>query len=214
MPLKNHRTALTIFGLLLTLGVPALPISQWENEFASVSHLVGYEIIWWALVALVLLYVHLGEVRPLASIGFHAPGVRGVFIGIAAGPIIIAGLAGIYFVVLPALHLSETQQMNQLLATPFWWRFISVIRAAVAEEILFRGYAIERMKELIGSRNIAAVVSCTIFALEHVGPWGWGHLLIAGFGGAVLTALYLWRRNLWVNMIAHFIVDTAGVLLS
>jgi membrane protease YdiL (CAAX protease family) len=42
-----------------------------------------------------------------------------------------------------------------------------------------------------------------------VGPWGWGHLLIAGFGGLTLTLLYVWRRNLWANIIAHFIVDAA-----
>jgi uncharacterized protein len=42
-----------------------------------------------------------------------------------------------------------------------------------------------------------------------VGPWGWGHLLIAGFGGLTLTLLYVWRRNLWANIIAHFIADAA-----
>jgi uncharacterized protein len=49
------------------------------------------------------------------------------------------------------LHLSESQQMNQLVSTPFWWRAISVIRAAVGEEVLFRGYAISRSRELSGS---------------------------------------------------------------
>jgi membrane protease YdiL (CAAX protease family) len=28
-------------------------------------------------------------------------------------------------------------------------------------------------------------------------------------GGLTLTLLYVWRRNLWVNIIAHFIVDAA-----
>jgi membrane protease YdiL (CAAX protease family) len=142
------------------------------------------------------------------------PGIRGVLIAIPAGVVMLAGLAAIYYVLFPALHLSEGQQMNQLIATPFWWRFISVIRAAVGEEVLFRGYAIERLQELTGSRTVAAVLSCAVFSLAHVGPWGWSHLLIAGFGGVMLTALYLWRRNLWVNIIAHFIVDGVAVLLA
>jgi membrane protease YdiL (CAAX protease family) len=104
--------------------------------------------------------------------------------------------------------------VNRLLATPFWWRFISVIRAAVAEEILFRGYALERLQELTGSLHLAAGLSWMVFTLEHVGPWQRSHLLIAGFGGVVLTLLYLWRRNLWVNIIAHLIVDGAAVLLT
>ena len=100
------------------------------------------------------------------------------------------------------------------MATPFWWRLASVIRAAVGEEILFRGYAIERGRELAGSRTAAAFLSWLVFTLAHIGPWGWGHLFIAGFGGLTFTLLYLWRRRLLVNVIAHFIVDGAGVLLG
>jgi uncharacterized protein len=214
MGIKNRRTLLTLVGLLFTLGFPTLPISRWENEFANIRHLVGYEIIWWALIGLVLLYVRSVERRPLTSIGFRAPGVRGVLMAIAVGVVMLAGLAAIYYVLFPALHMSEGQQMNQLIATPFLWRFISVIRAAVGEEVLFRGYAIERLQELTGSRTVAAVLSCTVFSLAHVGPWGWSHLLIAGFGGIMLTALYLWRRNLWINIVAHFIVDGVVVLLA
>jgi hypothetical protein len=36
--------------------------------------------------------------------------------------------------------------------------------------------------------------------------------IIAGSAGALPTLLYLWRRNIWVNMIAHFIVDAAAFL--
>jgi hypothetical protein len=133
MATKNRRTVVTLVGLLLTLGIPVLPISEWENEFENVRHLVGYEIIWWALIALVLLYVRLVERRPLRSVGFCAPGIRGVLIAIPAGVAMLAGLAVIYYVLFPALHVNEGQQMNQLIVTPFWWRFISVIRAARLE---------------------------------------------------------------------------------
>lgn len=213
--IKKNRRTLAVIGVLLTLGFPALPVSEWENEFANVGHLVGYEIIWWAVVAFVLLYVLLAEGRPLRSIGIRAPGVRDILLGISAGVVILAGLAAIYYVLFPLLHVSESrehQQMNQLITTPLWWRFISVVRAAVAEEVLFRGYALERLEELTGSVKIAATVSCAIFALEHVGQYGWTHLLLAGFAGAVLTGLYVWRRNLSGTMIAHFIVDGVALL--
>jgi len=211
---RTARTAQIIIGLLLTLGCASLPISAWEDEFAGVGHLVGYEVIWWALVALVLLYVRFVEGRPLESIGFRRLDLKGGLLAIAGAVVMLAGLAGIYYLVFPALHLNEEPQLNQLINTPFWWRVISVVRAAVAEEILFRGYPIERIRELTGSLTVAAVVSCAIFALAHVGAWGWSHLLLAGFGGVILTVLYLWRRNLWVNMITHFIVDGTAILLG
>jgi membrane protease YdiL (CAAX protease family) len=210
--MKKNNTSLIIIGLLITLGFSALPISKWEDEFASVWHLIGYEAIWWTIVMLVLVYVRLIERRPLASIGLISMGVKDIFIGILTGIIIVVGLGVIYYGLFPALSLNEDNQVNQLIATPFLWRFFSVIRAAVGEEILFRGYAIERLQEITGSKFAAAVFSCTIFTLEHVGPWGWSHLLLAGFGGIILTVLYLWRRNLWVNIVAHFIVDGASFL--
>jgi membrane protease YdiL (CAAX protease family) len=36
---------------------------------------------------------------------------------------------------------------------------------------------------------------------------------VAGYGGVILAVLYLWRRNLWANMLAHWISDGAGFLL-
>jgi hypothetical protein len=37
---------------------------------------------------------------------------------------------------------------------------------------------------------------------------------VAGFGGAILTGLYLLRRDLGSNMIAHFLTDGVGFLLG
>jgi membrane protease YdiL (CAAX protease family) len=89
---------------------------------------------------------------------------------------------------------------------------ISVLRAGVSEEVLFRGYPIERLQEWSGSRALAAIVPLIAFTLAHVGPWGWSHLLVAAFGGAMLTVLYLWRRNLWASMLAHCLIDGVAVL--
>ena len=210
--MKSPSKLITIVGLVFTMLVPALPLSDWANEFGGVRHLVGYECIWWGMVAAVLLYVHFVEGRPLSSIGFRKPRPKQLLLGAVAGLLAIAGLAFLYYVVLPALHLDETSQMNAILNTPLWWRIISVIRAAVSEEVLYRGYAIERLEELTGSRALAATVSWAVFAFAHVGYWGWAHLIIAGFGGGVLTLLYLWRRNIWVSMVAHFVIDSVSIV--
>lgn len=210
----DRRSTLTIVALLLILTIPGLPLSKWENEFAGVVHLVGYEVIWWILILSVLFYVRRVELRPLSSIGFRKVSLQDVLIGLGAGIVMIAGFAAIYFGVLPALHLSESSQVNELMVTPFWWRLISVIRAAIGEEVIFRGFAIERGREAFGSLRIASVLSWIVFTLEHISTWGWSHVLVAGFGGLLLTLLYVWRRNLWINIIAHFVVDGVGVLAA
>jgi uncharacterized protein len=206
------HTRRTLLGLALTLGCGSLPYPVWDHEFAGTSHLVGNEFIYWGLVALTLAYVLIAERRPLASIGFRRPGVTDCLIGVAAAALIISVLAAIYFVVFPALHVSEDHAMNTLRAAPRWWLVASVIRAGVSEEVLFRGYPIERLQELTGSRTLAALIPLLLFALAHVGPWGWPHLLVAAVGGGLLTLLYLWRRNLWVNILCHSIVDGVATL--
>lgn len=211
--MRRPRPWLTsTIGLLLALGGIALPFGTWDHASASIGHMAANELVYGGLVAAVLGYVLWIERRPLASIGFKMPGRQDILVALVAGIVLIALLAVIYLVVFPALHWDETQQLRKLLVVPFWLRFISVVRAAVSEEILFRGYAIERVQELTGSRVAAGMFTWAIFTLEHVSYWGWHHLLVAGAGGAVLTALYLWRRNLWGNMLAHFMVDAAGFL--
>ena len=208
---RRHWLA-SVAGVLLALGVFSLPFGTWIHEDAGLANHVAYELIIWMWVAGMLLYVLKVERRPLSSIGFRAVGAKDAVIAVVAGILILALLALISFVIFPALHWSESSQVASVLALPYWLNVLIVVRAAVSEEILFRGYPMERLEELTGSRTLAGVVTCTVFTLDHVGFWGWHHIFIAGSAGVVLTLLYLWRRNIWVNMIAHFIVDAAAFL--
>jgi len=210
--MNARQKTLTLVGLVLTLVLGSLPYPVWDDEFADTAHLVCNEIIYWTLVAVTLGYVVFVERRPLASIGFRRVGIVDGLCGVGMAIATVAGLAALYFVVLPALGMSETQQVDKLTSAPGWWLAMSVIRAGVSEEVLFRGYPIERLQEWSGSRAFAAGLPLIVFAFAHVGPWGWTHLLIAAFGGAMLTALYLWRRNLWVNILAHCLIDAVAVL--
>ena len=60
---------------------------------------------------------------------------------------------------------------------------------------------------------IAAAIAWAAFTVAHLSYWGWAQLIVAGFAGLVLTALYLWRRDLPCNMLAHFLTDGVGFLL-
>ena len=82
-------------------------------------------------------------------------------------------------------------------------------RAAAVEETLFRGYAIERLQEVTGSILSAAVISWLASTVMHLNSWGLAFLIYAGFHGVILTLLYVWRRNLYSNIIAHWVVDAA-----
>lgn len=201
-------------GLLLSLGVGNLPLGSWGERLISRAPLVGHELLWWVAVVVLLLYVLLVERRPLASIGFRKLRVWDLPVAIPAGILMVAIVVFMYSIVFPALHLRmNTAEMSKLAATPFWYRFMLVTRAAVAEETLFRGYPIERLLEVTRSRFAAGAISWSAFTITHLSGWGWAQLLVAGAGGLILTALYLWRRNLAANITAHWIADGTGFLL-
>src|ERR1700730_3960266 len=119
---QASEQSVKLLGLVFTLGFPTLLI--FHQTLAGVNHLVRDEIIWWAVVAAVLLYVRFAERRPLSSVGYRQPAMRDIGIGIASSIVLLAGLASIFYVVLPALHLNLAQQVNQLLALPIWIRLI------------------------------------------------------------------------------------------
>lgn len=209
------RRVQIVIGLLLTPGVAELPLGTWGRATGIGGPLFSGEILWWAAVLLTLLYVLLVERRSLASVGYRKFGWLGFLVAVAVGVLLVAGIVEIYSFVFPLLHLRvNSAAMEKLTATPFWYRFALVTRAAVAEELLFRGYPIERIEEFSGRRWLAALISWVAFTIAHLSSWGWAQLIVAGYAGVMLTGLYLWRRNLWMNMIAHWIGDGAGFLLG
>ena len=204
----------SVLGLLFIAAVTVLPVLSFVRSHLGLGGLWGVEAPWWAFVVLVLLYVALVERRPLSSIGFRRPGVMDLVLGAVTGVLLIGGMIAIYTFVFPALHLQvNTTQLGKIMSTPFWYRVFLVTRAAVAEEILFRGYPIERVRELTGSKLAAALVSIAAFTYAHLSGWGPAQLIVVAYGAVLLAVLFLWRRNLWANMLAHWIADGVGFLM-
>jgi membrane protease YdiL (CAAX protease family) len=170
----SARRRQIVVGLLLSLGAGLLPLGTWGRKAGLLGPLASVEIFWWVAVAVVLLYVVFVERLPLSSIGIRAFGIVSGIAGVIAGVLLVVGAVVIYFRIFPLLHLKmNTGEMNKLLESPFWYRFALVTRAAVAEEVLFRGYPIERIEELSGRRWVAPAISWAAFTYAHLGSWGW-----------------------------------------
>lgn len=197
--------------LWLAMQVP-LPAAL-ESGGSAWSHLPS-EGAFWLMAVVIVVWVVRVERRPPASIGLSRPTWRSVGWGAAAAVAIVAGLAVVYAVVLPALQADGQAPMGDLAQAPTWLSLLIVVRAAVFEELCYRGFAIERLGELLGSRRVAAGLSLAVFSLVHLYGWNWQHLVVVVYAGSVLTALYLWRRDLVACMIAHLLTDLTGVLLS
>ena len=113
------------------------------------------------------------------------------------------GIAACLFV-FPLIGLSYGSSSGP--AVPIGVSLLLYARAGIAEEVFYRGYAIERIEALTGNRAIAAAVPLLIFAGSHFSQ-GCAGILITFVIGAIATAIYLWKRNLLILIIAHFMVD-------
>ena len=221
-PIKTNGTAPPRPSSMRTLGAVAiivvfsLPLAGWLIHGNSLSAEAGRELVYWVLELVLVAYVVIVERRPVSSIGLKWPTWISLAFGSLGALLMVGGMAFIYLVIFPALGLSPNEAGTAAVKTlPFWFRVFIIVRAAVFEETFFRGFMIERLTEITrGHRLGAAAFSCALFTLLHLGYWGWAHLVIAGFGGVVLTALYLWRRDLTANMIAHLLTDAVGFLLG
>ena len=80
-----------------------------------------------------------------------------------------------------------------------------ILTTATTEEILYKGYPIERLRELTGRVWPGVAVSFGVFVLPHLTFFGPQWLLYNGVNAVLNYALYLWRRNLWACMTMHLI---------
>jgi membrane protease YdiL (CAAX protease family) len=88
---------------------------------------------------------------------------------------------------------------------------VLAVAAGAVEEILYRGYAIEKLAAMTGHRWVGAVIATIVFALVHIPTWGWAFALTADLlAGAVLAIAYLWRRDLVANILAH----SGGIVIA
>jgi membrane protease YdiL (CAAX protease family) len=75
-----------------------------------------------------------------------------------------------------------------------------------SEELLYRGYLLSTLKDVLGSKFWSVLVSAAVFGAMHLGQdilTAWSAFLI----GLVFGAFFVWTRRLWPLVIAHAMFD-------
>ena len=144
------------------------------------------------------------EKLPLSSIGLQRQKILPA-LGWSIAVMLLFGVGiAACLVVFPLVGLSYGSSSGP--AVPLGVSLLLYARAGIAEEVFYRGYAIERIEALTGSRAVAGAVPLLIFAGSHFSQ-GVAGVLITFVIGAIATAIYLWKRNLLILIVAHFMVD-------
>ncbi len=211
--LRSRPLTFTLIGLALGMALPSLGVGHWIAPGSDLGSMAVREGVFWAITGALVFHATRVEGHPLASLGFRRPTISTLVWGVVFGLLITAMFVAIGTMVLSWLHLrGNVAAARPLFTAPLWFRVLLVFRAAVTEEILYRAYPIERIEALSHSRLLAAGVSVVGFALAHLEYWGPVQLLFVAPAGVVLAGLYLWRRDILCNMLAHFVTDGIGLL--
>src|SRR5437762_556142 len=201
----------TLVGLLISLF--AMVVIRYAFAFfvpeITFGSAILKETLIWASAAALLVIIRRGERLSLRSIGL---GTCRWWKSIAWGlviAIVSAGVVGGLAYLTGYGHGPGSAAFEKL---PLWLITLIVLRAGVVEELFYRGYAIERLQAVGLKPAWAAGIPLVIFALGH---WtgGAANILIALVLGAILSAFYLWRRDLVANMIGHGTVDFVANVL-
>ena len=202
---------LAVIGVLFVLIVPEIPLPAGGGVAARLAK----EAWWVALGAAVLLWVTRVERRPLGSIGLRRPTRRTVVHAALLAIVLMASVMLSYAVIIPAMGLTMNQAAtSKIVALPAWLQLALFLRAGIVEEILYRGYPIERLAELTGSRWIAGLLPGAAFIAAHFAYWGAAQLVVVTFATVILSLYYLWKRDLVACMIAHAVTDAIGFALA
>jgi uncharacterized protein len=203
--------------VFLSLIVPSMILS-----FFVVQQHAGFDLIAWAtilrdfsLVGLILFFLWRDR-EPAIRIGWT---LRGAWTEIGIGTVLYIPLlmfTSYLEQVLRLLGLSGTPKSLQGLLTPkrpldFALAFLLVAVVALAEETMFRGYLILRLKSLTGSPAAAAVLSAIIFSVGH-GYEGTAGVVTVGVLGLAFAIVYLWRGSLAAPVTMHFLQDFLGII--
>jgi membrane protease YdiL (CAAX protease family) len=202
-----------IFALL---GPPAL--AAWSRTLHGSSPSLRVEILlqlaFCSIAILVLLIVLRWERLPLASIGVRRPDLM------TGALALIITLVTYYLLPLVTAPVLRTvgvggfeAGLQAIRSQPRWWRICVALTSGPVEELLYRGYAVERLGTITGRLPLGGLLAAMAFGLAHLPFWGLGPALAANLPfGILLVAAYIWRRDVFATTIAHTGLLLIGLL--
>jgi membrane protease YdiL (CAAX protease family) len=199
--------------LTLALSLLALPAVAFAVRLLelNVSPVEEVAIRWAVALAVVGLTTRV-ERRSQAALGLRRPTavdavyllgttVATLFVFVATDPLVAA------------LGLATRDGAGAMSAdTTLAVGLLGAVTTGVVEELLYRGYPIERLLDATERPLVAGGLTWGVFTLAHATYWPLGNLVQVAAVAAVLTAVYLRRRTLVPVVGAHVLVWTLAVL--
>lgn len=119
------------------------------------------------------------------------------------------------FVILARTIFPTEVSTAPALALPVPLMIFVYLTGSITEEILYRGYALERLQRMTGNWWISGLITGALFVGFHVPVYPMAH--IVGYiipATIVLTLIYAWKRNLSHCIIFHCVLNMPILLAA
>ena len=218
---ENRRLRYTtILVICFSLVAPLLLmyfITPWLKPLVGqTAYMAIYEICFWVMALVVLAVVLCWERESLRSIGLRGLTVKEGLLSLLVGMLlfVLVPTLGIFMERVLGIATSTMEIVAALAKYPIWFRALLSARAGLVEEVLYRGYPIERVNRLTGRIWPGVLISLIIHTALHIPHLGIGHTVAVVFPlSTLLAGLYVWKRNLTLNIIVHFLIDLFAMVL-
>jgi membrane protease YdiL (CAAX protease family) len=199
----------------LALGGPGAIAHLASRGAISVASGAPWLGVFAGLTVVVALMARYGEGLAWRDIGIRRVMWSAIPLAVALALFFIFAFGPFAAWMLAALHLGSFDPGRaSFAALPAWYLSLTVIVVAACEEWLYRAYAIERLEAVTGRTWFAASASLLAFVVAHLPVWGPGVALTTVVSGGILTALYLWRRDIAFLILAHILTDLYGLVVA
>lgn len=88
--------------------------------------------------------------------------------------------------------------------------FVVSVLPAIGEELLFRGFIQQKVRDLTLNSHMAVWVTAFMFSAMHMQFEGFIPRMILG---AALGYLFVWTQNLWIPILAHFFNNAVQIAI-
>lgn len=190
------------------------------------SRLLPEELVWrnlasqgadWFFALGLIAIVVCWEKRPLSSLGFKPLKVENLCAGLGLGGFLMVGVVVWTYLLapmVPGLEGATGQDRNaENLPDNFflWFAPLALVTASFCEEVIYRGYAMERLLRVTKSPWLAVVLSHIAFVLYHLKD-GWESVLMLSFMALLFPLYYLRFRDLTMMIVAHAFIDLMAIV--
>lgn len=210
----DSRSSLKVGGLaagcIFAATLTTLAAASLAEGLGVVGTVLALALMW--VIAVVEIAVWLRWSSP-RSLGLIRLGPRDAAFAMVAGvvlaflvPLLSLGAARLLGVATNTLETAA--QLNVGIAV------LGVLTAAVTEEIVFRAAAMSALVAVRAPTLVVLGLPALLFTSIHW-SWGFAHMAFVVFPiSLALGALFLWRRSILVNVIAHLLADLPLVVLA